>query len=142
MTGLKVATFRERFTELIHSCPKSRSEIAEEFGVAKQTISAWLTGQNSPRLPVVAALADYFNVNIEWLIGFDVPRVVPESDPVPEEPAEDPVVFPATPEARAIAAGVDVMPDEKRLQALRIMQAAFPEYSEHFREEDLHENNS
>ena len=139
MTGLKVATFRERFTELIESSTKSRSDIATEFGVAKQTISAWLTGQNSPRLPVVSALADYFNVNIEWLIGFDVPRVVP--DPVPEPPA-DPVVFPATPEARAIAAGVDVMPDEKRLQALRIMQAAFPEYSEHFREEDLHETNS
>ena len=139
MTGLKVATFRERFTELIESSTKSRSDIATEFGVAKQTISAWLTGQNSPRLPVVSALADYFNVNIEWLIGFDVPRVVP--DPVPEPPA-DPVVFPATPEARAIAAGVDVMPDEKRLQALRIMQAAFPEFSEHFREEDPHETNS
>ena len=111
--------------------------------MAKQTISAWLTGQNSPRLPVVSALADYFNVNIEWLIGFDVPKVLPVPDPEPApEKEENPVVFPVTPEARAIAAGVDVMPDEKRLQALRIMQAAFPEYSEHFREEDPHETNS
>lgn len=74
MTGKKVSTFRERFMELVESSPKSRSDIAREFGVAKQTVSAWLTGQNSPRLPVVVSLADYFGVSLEWLNGFDVPK--------------------------------------------------------------------
>ena len=74
MTGKKVSTFRERFMELVESSPKSRSDIAREFGVAKQTVSAWLTGQNSPRLPVVVSLADYFGVSLELLNGFDVPK--------------------------------------------------------------------
>lgn len=79
MSGKKVATFRERFTALIESSPKSRTTIAREFGVAKQTISAWLTGQNSPRLPVASALADYFEVNLGWLLGFDVPKTIDRS---------------------------------------------------------------
>lgn len=70
----KISTFKERFTELIESSPKNRTAIAQEFGVAKQTISAWITGQSSPRAPVVSALADYFHVSVPWLMGFDVPR--------------------------------------------------------------------
>lgn len=71
----KVTTFRERFTELVEASPKSRTTIAREFNVAKQTVSAWVTGQSSPRLPVVAALAEYFGVSYKWLLGFDVPKV-------------------------------------------------------------------
>jgi transcriptional regulator with XRE-family HTH domain len=74
MNEYKVATFRQRFTELLESCNKSRSQIAQEFHVAKQTISAWTTGQTSPRLPVIMSLADYFDVNFRWLLGFDVPK--------------------------------------------------------------------
>jgi len=66
----KVATFRERFTELVEASPKSRTTIAREFNVAKQTVSAWVTGQSSPRLPVVAALADYFGVSFQWAPRF------------------------------------------------------------------------
>ena len=69
----KVATFQERFNELLDLSPKSRSTIAKEFGVAKQTISAWATGQSSPRTPVATSLAEYFDVSLPWLLGFDVP---------------------------------------------------------------------
>lgn len=88
MTGKKVATFRERLNELVESSPKSRTMIAQEFGVAKQTISAWLTGQNSPRLPVVAALAEYFGVSLEWLHGFDVDKYGPSSKIIEPDPLE------------------------------------------------------
>ena len=74
MSGERVSTFRERFVELIESSPKSRTSIANEFGVAKQTVSAWITGQSSPRLPVVSALAEYFGVDSAWLLGYDVPK--------------------------------------------------------------------
>lgn len=93
MTVKKVATFRERITELVESSPKSRTDIAAEFGVAKQTLSAWLTGQNSPRLPVVVALAEYFGVSLQWLNGFDVPKYY-------EEPADE---------------SISLLPDEKKL---------------------------
>lgn len=78
MTGKKVSTFRERITELISSSGKSQTAIAADFGIAKQTLSAWVTGQNSPRTPIVYALSYYFGVSIPWLMGFDVPRNLPE----------------------------------------------------------------
>lgn len=72
--GLKVATFRERITELVESSEKSQSDLAADIGISKQTLSAWITGQNSPRIPTVSALASYFGVTIPWLNGFDVSK--------------------------------------------------------------------
>ena len=72
----KVASFRERVVELVDSCPKSQTQISQEFGVAKQTISAWYNGKSSPKLPTATSLADYFNVSLGWLLGFDVEKQV------------------------------------------------------------------
>ena len=72
--GKKVATFRDRITELVETSSKSQTDIAADIGISKQTISAWITGQNSPRKPTVAALANYFGVTIPWLWGFDVSK--------------------------------------------------------------------
>ena len=126
MTGKKVATFRERFTELIESSPKSRTEIALDVGVAKQTISAWLTGQNSPRLPVVVALAEYFGVDVRWLNGFDVPKysLPAEKTEPPDNPPE--INAPKTPEARAVSFGMDQLPQEQREMILNMVRAMFP----------------
>ena len=74
MTGLKVSTFQERIKQLIEESGKSQSLIASDFGIAKQTISAWVTGQNSPRQPIVNALSIYFGVSIPWLYGYDVEK--------------------------------------------------------------------
>ena len=116
MSGKKVATFRERFTELIESSPKSRTAIAQEFGVAKQTISAWLTGQNSPRLPVVVSLAEYFGVSLGWLNGYDVPKY------------ENPVVVPPEPESddvRLLIRGLNELTPEQVAQAKSVLRAMF-----------------
>ena len=78
MTGEKVALFQERIKELIQSSPKSQTALASEIGVAKQTISAWITGQTSPRSPMVVYLADYFHVSVGWLMGYDVEKNVDE----------------------------------------------------------------
>ena len=53
-----------------------------------------------------------------------------------EEPPDDPVSeVPLTNEARIISGGVDKMPPEKREQALKILQVAFTEYADFFKEE-------
>lgn len=74
MSDRKISCFRDRLSELISSSGKSQSSIAADFGIARQTISAWITGQNSPRTPIVYALSYYFDVSIPWLMGFDVPK--------------------------------------------------------------------
>ena len=40
-----------------------------------------------------------------------------------------------TSESRIISAGIDRMPKERREQAIRILQAAFAEYSDYFKED-------
>lgn len=77
MTGNKVATFNERFNELVNDLVAhgmQRTEIAKKLGVSKQTISAWATGERSPKRPTIAGISQAFDVSIAWLHGFDVPR--------------------------------------------------------------------
>lgn len=92
--GLKVSTFRERITELVESSEKSQSDIAMDFGISKQTLSAWITGQNSPRTPTVAALAAYFGVTIPWLNGFDVAKYDDSLPVMKEKVLPDPALSP------------------------------------------------
>ena len=87
MTGTKVSTFRERIAELVNESGQTQTAIAADFGIAKQTISAWVTGQNSPRLPIVYALSYYFNVSIEWLMGFDVDKRIRKREITEDEEA-------------------------------------------------------
>lgn len=74
MTGLKVTTFRARFAELIDESKKSTVALAKELKVSNQTISAWKTGVRSPKEPTVISIANYFKVDVAWLLGFDVEK--------------------------------------------------------------------
>ena len=62
-----------------------------------------------------------------WLMGWTEEQQREYS--VPETTA-------TTCEARIISAGIDKMPEARRQQALAIMQAAFAEYADYFKEED------
>lgn len=82
--GQKVSDFRNRFSELVEASGKSQSDLAADIGVSKQTLSAWITGTNSPRLPTITALSSFFGVSIPWLHGYDVPKyIVKEPEPQP-----------------------------------------------------------
>ena len=75
-TGEKVSTFRERFTQLVDESNKSLSQLSRELHISNQTLSAWRTGVRSPKEPTIIAVADYFKVNVKWLMGFDVVKKV------------------------------------------------------------------
>lgn len=79
-TGTKVATFRERFNQIFDEKETNNTALAKELNVSNQTISAWRIGSRSPKVPTVVAIADYFNVALEWLLGFDVPKEAPHRD--------------------------------------------------------------
>lgn len=77
MTGAKVSSFTERFGELVGDLMANgaqRVDIAKQLGVSKQTISAWETGERSPKRPTVAGIAQTYDINIAWLHGFDAPK--------------------------------------------------------------------
>ena len=50
----------------------------------------------------------------------------------PQDPISD---VPVTRESRIISEGIDRMPKERREQALKILQVAFSEYADYFKED-------
>ena len=76
-TGLKVATFKERFNELCENNPQNASRIADDLHVSRQTVSAWRSGYRSPKEPTIIAIAKHFHVTVPWLMGFDVEKLEP-----------------------------------------------------------------
>ena len=90
-TGEKVSDFKTRFNELFEEKQTTNTELGKELHVSNQTISAWKLGARSPKLPTVIAIASYFRVTVQWLLGYDVkkeeetirrtiPIVVPDSE--------------------------------------------------------------
>ena len=71
-TGKRVSTFQERFSQLVDESGKSLLKLAKELHMSNQTLSAWRTGVRSPKEPTIIAVANYFGVNVGWLMGFDV----------------------------------------------------------------------
>lgn len=84
MSGQKISSFEERFSELVSQYPGSDSEKAKLIGVSRQTISAWRTGVRSPKQPMIIHIASIFKVSVEWLMGFDVPMQENSRFPYPE----------------------------------------------------------
>ena len=54
--------------------PLSDTDLSRELKVSKQTISSWKVGRRSPKAPTILIIAQYFNVSVEWLMGFDVEK--------------------------------------------------------------------
>ena len=71
-TGKQVSNFQERFSQLVDESGKSLVQLSKEIHMSNQALSTWRTGQRTPKEQTIIALADFFNVNVGWLMGFDV----------------------------------------------------------------------
>lgn len=69
----KVSTVAERLQEAMRICHKRQTDLAEETGIAKGTISNYINGRYEPKAPAIAKLAKALRCSEMWLIGFDVP---------------------------------------------------------------------
>lgn len=72
-TNKLISSFKERLCEACAAYGLPDGEIAKGLEVSKQTLSAWKCGTRSPKRPTIETIARYFNVNVDWLLGFDVP---------------------------------------------------------------------
>lgn len=61
--------FKERLKELRKQRGVSQAVLAERLGMSKSTIGMYETGDITPSLEALNALADYFNVDIDYLLG-------------------------------------------------------------------------
>lgn len=76
---MKVANSIDRLNELFDSDPRSDTAIAKDLHVSKQALSAWRKGIRSPKKSVLVKISELYNVSIEWLLGFDVEKIMDES---------------------------------------------------------------
>ena len=123
MEKTKVATFRERFAELLEDSKFSLSYIAESIGVSYKSVYAWKNGTREPKPPTVVTIGNWFGVAPEWLSGYDVDKYTGMAAPA------------RTIEARLISHGVDSMPPEMRERALNMFRLMFEQYAEKFDED-------
>ena len=64
----------------------TQKELAAATGLAQSTVSHYMRGARSaPRVEEVLALATYFKVSIEWLLGADAPPPAERPDPARDE---------------------------------------------------------
>ena len=58
-----------RIKELMRDNSLTQVALAEKVGLRQNTISAWLLGKKEPSIRSLWLLADYFNVDIDYLVG-------------------------------------------------------------------------
>lgn len=59
----------QRIKELMQENGLNQVQLAEKIGLKQNTISAWLLGKKEPCITSLWALADYFDVDIDYLVG-------------------------------------------------------------------------
>ncbi len=59
----------ERIRELMNEQGLNQVRLAEKVGVKQNTISSWLSRKKEPSITSLWLLADYFNVEIDYLVG-------------------------------------------------------------------------
>ena len=102
----------------------SAEQVAAFLGVSPATVYRYENGDIS-KLPskFIKPLADYLCVTPSYLMGWS--DEFPDLRDIPAH----------TQESKIISAGIDRMPKERREQALTILQVAFSEYDDFFKED-------
>ena len=61
--------FKDRLKELRKKRGLSQVTLAERLGLSKSTIGAYETGDITPSVEALNAIADFFNVDLDYLLG-------------------------------------------------------------------------
>lgn len=119
-----MTTTGERIREMRLRQRLTLDDVAKYLNVNRQAIYKYEHGivTNIP-LENLEKMAELFCTSPGYLAGW--------SDAAPSSAS----AVSSTPEARIISEGIDKMPKKRREQALRIMQVAFAEYSDYFKED-------
>ena len=64
-----MATFTDRFSSLRESRGASYQLIAQEIGVSLRALKYYAAGEREASMSVLIALADYFDVSLDYLVG-------------------------------------------------------------------------
>ena len=93
--------FSERLRELRQKKGLSQSQLADALNISKSAISMYELGKREPDLETLEGIADFFNVDINYLIGKDgsMYYLDPEAAEIAQEVQQRPelkILFDAT----------------------------------------------
>lgn len=76
----------KRLKEARNDLGYSQEDIAEKLGIARPTLSHYETGKRQPDIDTLVALAEFYNVSLNWLAGATIepPYYIPASNQAPE----------------------------------------------------------
>ena len=63
--------FQTRFKELRAEKGVTQLEIAKKMNMSKMAISHWENGNSEPSIEQLKFLANFFDVSIDYLVGYD-----------------------------------------------------------------------
>ena len=69
----RVTTSGNRIRELIEYLGISLSQMSIRTGIEKSSLSHYINGKRTPRQDRISIIAEKYNVNPAWLMGYDVP---------------------------------------------------------------------
>ena len=83
-------TFSERLKQLRTERKLTQEMLSKESGLTKSSIAMYETGKRKPKIEVLERLADFFNVDLDYLVGKSdrttviAPPAPQKSDELPE----------------------------------------------------------
>lgn len=69
---MKISYSKERIQELMSYFGINQTELCKRTGLQKSALSNYLNGDREPRQDQISLIADPFNINPAWLMGYDV----------------------------------------------------------------------
>jgi len=69
---MKISNSKERIQELMSYFGINQTELCKRTGLQKSALSNYLNGDREPRQDQISLIADPFNINPAWLMGYDV----------------------------------------------------------------------
>lgn len=83
-------TLREKLIVLRDKANLSQMELANRLGVSRQAVSRWESGDTTPTMDKLKALAKLYGVSLDWLCSDTVDRELPEAaKPEADRPPDD-----------------------------------------------------
>ncbi len=74
----RVATTADRLREAMQSTGKKQADLIRETGIAKSSLSHYLSGSYDPKSEAIYKLAVALDVSEMWLWGYEAPRERPQ----------------------------------------------------------------
>ena len=74
--------FNRRLRQLRDEAGLSQQELSNQTGITKSSINMYERGEREPGLETLEVLADYFNVDMDYLIGYQSKKHITSSDGV------------------------------------------------------------